>query len=128
MIPRHWKRARRRARRQRVALRALWTLAHRQVAFRVANGAGTALANARIHARVIDARPMVTAFAVRLTFAAHAMAERISGVAGEAGAHGTLLVGVVVARLALGVGAARIRRAEILCARAIRLFINNHAK
>lgn len=85
------------------------------MAFRFANRTDTALTNARIHARVIDAGPMIAAFAVALAFAAHAMRQRIARVAGEACAYGALLVRVIVAGLALGICATRIWRAKVLC-------------
>lgn len=103
------------ARRPGIALRTLGALAHGQMTFGLAHGARATLANARIDARIVDARPMVATFAVRLAFTAHAVAERVARVAGEACAHRTLLVGVVVAGHTLGVRAARIRRAEVLC-------------
>lgn len=115
MIPRHREAALLRARRQRIALRAGRTLAHGQMAFRLAHSAHAALTDARIHARVIDAGPMVAALAVALAFASHAMRQRIAGVAGETRAHRALLVRVIVAGLALSVRAARIRRAKVLC-------------
>lgn len=84
------------------------------MAFCLAHRTGAALADARIHARIVDARPMVTALAIALALAAHASRQRIAGVARLAGAHRTLLVCVVVAGLALGVCAARIWRAQVL--------------
>lgn len=81
---------------------------------RRANGILAALADARIHARVIETRAMVRALAVALAFAANAMAQRIAGVAGQAGAHGPLFAGVIVAGNALRIRAAWIGSAQVL--------------
>lgn len=79
-----------------------------------ANGIRTALSHTRINARVVDARTMVRALAVALAFATHTMAERITGVAGQTGAHWTFFAGVVVSGHALSIRATWIRAAQII--------------
>lgn len=79
----------------------------------VALGVHAALAGAHVLALVVDARLVVTALHVGGALAAPAPGERVAGVTGQARAHRPLLAGVVVAGLAPGVLAARVRFAKV---------------
>lgn len=79
----------------------------------VALGVHAALARAHVPALVVDARLVVTALGVGGALAAPAPGERVARVTGQARAHRPLLAGDVVAGLAPGVLAARVRFAEV---------------
>lgn len=79
----------------------------------VALGVHAALARARVPALVVDARLVVTALDVGGALAAPAPGERVARVTWQARAHRPLLAGDVVAGLAPGVLAARVRFAEV---------------
>lgn len=72
-----------------------------------------ALARAHVPALVVDARLVVTALGVDGALAAPAPGERVARVTGQARAHRPLFAGDVVAGLAPGVLAARVRFAEV---------------
>jgi len=98
---------------QRVARVTGWTGARGHAVAGVALGVHAALAGAHVFALVVDARLVVTALHVGGALAAPASGERVAGVTGQARAHRSLLAGVIVAGLAPGVLATRVRFAKV---------------
>lgn len=87
-----------------------------------AAGVHAALATgAGVLAGEVDAGPVVRALGVGGALASTAAGQGVAEVAVGTGADGPLLAGVVVARAALGVLAAGVRRAEVLCGQGERL-------
>lgn len=69
---------------------------------------------------VVDAGTVVRTLGVRETLAALTADQGVADVSGGTGADRPLLAAVVVAGTAFGVGAAGVRRAEVLCKVAMR--------
>lgn len=85
----------------------------RHVVAGVAHRSNSTLVDTRTHAIVVDAVLITATVAVTAALSAAAVAERVSQVAGKAGADGTLLAAAVVARLALRVLSARVRYTQV---------------